>query len=133
MPMPDDGGRDISLGQNGDTGLFDLSWDGPNPEFDDTETHTVLSLVLEFQGKWWADQTGKRGSRVFELRNDVSTTQSELVARLQEALSPAVNDGRLQQLSVSAERRAPGYYAFHIRWRTRSGRLASIVIPPLPY
>jgi phage gp46-like protein len=132
MPLSDEAG-DVSLVANPDTGLFDLSWDGPNPQFDNTEAHTVLSLVLEWQAKWWADATGKRGSRLNTLRNDTRTTKSELVARVNEALAPAIADGRLQQVVVTAERPAPGRYAFHIRWRTRSGRLASVTVPALPY
>lgn len=132
MPLVDEGG-DAALVANPDTGLFDLDWDGPNPRFDDTEAHTVLSLVLEWQAKWWADATGKRGSRLNTLRNDTRTTQSELVARVNEALAPAVADGRIQTMAVTAERQAPGRYAFHVRWRTRAGRPASITVPPLPY
>lgn len=132
MPLSDYRG-DVSLVANPETGLFDLDWDGPNPEFDDTEAHSVLSLVLEWQGKWWADATGRRGSRLNTLRNDTRTTQSELIARVNEALAPAVADGRLRELVVTAERQAPGRYAFHIRWRTRGGRSASVRVPPLPY
>jgi phage gp46-like protein len=132
MPLADDPG-DAALVANSETGLFDLDWDGPNPVFDDTEAHTVLSLVLEFQAQWWADQTGKRGSRLHTLRNDTHTTQSELVARVNEALAPAVADGRLQQVSVTAERDSPGRYAFHIRWSTRAGKPAYVRVPPLPY
>lgn len=132
MPLSEEG-SDVALVANPDTGLFDLSWDGPNPEFDDTEAHTVLSLVLEWQAKWWADATGKRGSRLNTLRNDTRTTQSELIARVNEALAPAVADGRLQQVVVTAERQAAGRYAFHIRWRTRSGRPASVRVLALPY
>jgi phage gp46-like protein len=132
MPLSDEG-RDVTLVRNPETGRFDLDWDGPNPEFDDSEAHTVLSLVLEFQAQWWADQTGKRGSRLHLLRNDTRTTQSEIVARVQEALAPAVADGRLVDVTVTAERAAAGRYAFQIFWKTRSGRAASIRVPPLPF
>ena len=132
MPLTDDGG-DVTLVRNPTTGRFDLDWDGPNPEFDDTEAHTVLSLVLECQAQWWADATGKRGSRLHLLRNDTRTTGSEIVARVEEALAPAVADGRLAELAVTAERAAAGRYAFHIRWKTRTGRVASVRVPPLPY
>ena len=131
MPLLDQG-RDVAL-VRAPSGLFDLDWEGPNPKFDDTEAHTVLSLVLEWQGKWWADATGKRGSRLNRLRNDTRTTASELVARCEEALAPAVADGRLVDVVVTAERSAPGRYAFHIRWKTRSGRPASVRVPALPY
>jgi len=132
MPLSDDG-SDVALVRNPSNGRFDLDWEGPNPVFDDTEAHTVLSLVLEWQGRWWADQTGKRGSRLDTLRNDTRTTQSELVARLEEALAPAVADGRVRDLAVSAERVRPGRYGFHIAWKTAGGRAASIRIPPLDY
>jgi len=132
VPLTGDGG-DVALVVNPETGLCDLDWDGPNPEFDDTETHTVLSLVFEFQGQWWADATGKRGSRLQQLRNDVTSTQSELVARTLEALAPAVSDGRISSVSVTAERQSPGRYALDIRWKTRSGRSASVSIPALPF
>lgn len=132
MPLPDDG-RDVALVRNPRNGRFDLDWDGPNPVFDDTEAHTALSLVLEWHGQWWADTTGKRGSRLNTIRNDRRTTQSELVASLQEALAPAVADGRLRELVVTAERVAPGHYAFDIRWKTHTGRPASVRSPSLPY
>lgn len=132
MPLSNEG-SDVALVANPDTGLFDLDWDGANPEFDDTAAHTVLSLVLEWQGRWWVDTSGKRGSRLNTLRNDTRTTQSELIARVNEALAPAVADGRLRQVVVTAERVEPGRYEFHIRWRTRAGRPASVTVPPLPY
>jgi len=132
MPLSDDGG-DVALVRNPASGRFDLDWDGPNPVFDDTEAHTVLSLVLEWQGKWWADATGKRGSRLNQIRNDTRTTGSELHAALEEALAPAVADGRLRDLAVSTERVRPGRYGFQIAWKTADGRSASIRIPPLDY
>lgn len=131
MPLAEEG-RDVALVRNPRNGRFDLDWEEPNPVFDDSEQHTVLSLVLEWQGQWWADTTGKRGSRLNTIRNDRRTTQSELLASLQEALAPAVADGRLRELVVTAERIAAGHYAFEIRWKTPAGRPASIRTPPLP-
>lgn len=132
MPLSDQGG-DVALVANPETDRFDLDWDGANPTFDDTEAHTVLSLILEFQGKWWADTTGKRGSRLHLLRNDTRSTLSELIARVNEALAPAVADGRLRELAVTAERDSPGRYGFHVRWRRRNGQPASVHVPALPF
>lgn len=132
MPLSD-GGSDVALVRNPLNGRFDLDWDDANPAFSDSEEHTVLSLVLESQGKWWADQTGERGSRLYTLRNDTRTTRTELIAILQEALAPAVADGRIRDLVVTADRVAAGRYAFDLRWRTGSGRLASVRVPSLPY
>jgi len=87
MPLPD-GGGDVALVANPATGRFDLDWDGPNPEFDDTEAHTVLLLVLDWQGKWWADATGERGSGRNPLGNDTRTTQYERIARVHDARQP---------------------------------------------
>jgi phage gp46-like protein len=120
MPLSDDGG-DVALVRNPLNGRFDLDWDDGNPVFDDSKMHTVLSLVLESQAKWWADQTGKRGSRLYTLRNDTRTTRSELIAILQEALAPAIADGRIRDLVVTADRVAAGRYAFDLGWKTRSG------------
>jgi phage gp46-like protein len=132
VPLSDDPG-DFSLVANPVTGMFDLDWSGGNPAFDTSEGHTVLSLVLEWQARWWADSTGKRGSRLYTLRNDTSTTRTELIAMLQEALAPAVTDLRISNLVVTADRVAAGRYAFNLRWTNSNGQPGAVRVPPLPY
>jgi hypothetical protein len=80
MPLSD-GGSDVALVRNSLNGLFELDWDDGNPVFDDSEAHTVLSLVLEWQAKWWADPTGKRGSRLPLLLSCTSVSGSLLTVQ----------------------------------------------------
>ena len=131
MPLSDDG-ADVALIRNPLNGRFDLDCGmRGNPVYDDSETHMVLSLVLEWQGKWWADQTGKRGSRLYLLRNDTRTTRTELIAMVQEARPRSLTAA--SEVVVTADRVAPGRYAFDIRWKTRAGRPAAVRVPPLSY
>lgn len=116
------GGRDLALVQNPATGRYDFLFDDSgNPAFTDTEEHTVLSLELERQGEYWADTTGRRGSRLHRLKLDRKSTRAEIVAITAEALAPAVGDGRLHDVSTAAERVSPGRYYFIVRWRPRDG------------
>jgi phage gp46-like protein len=130
MPLKPDGGGDVALVRDPTTGLFDLMFDDTNNfAFDDTETHTVLSLLLERQGEYWADQTGKRGSLLHTLRNDLSTTRSQVIAYVNDALAPAVADGRISNVNVMADRLGSGRYAFTVYWRARSGKTGNVRLP----
>jgi phage gp46-like protein len=121
MPLPDHG-RDVALGRNPSTGLFDFVFDETgNPAFTDSEEHTVLSLELERQGEYWADPTGKRGSLLHTVRHDRASTRSQLVALTAAPLEPAIADGRLRNVTTSAEKKGTGKYVFVVRWRNRKG------------
>lgn len=89
----------------------------------------MLSLLLERQGEYWVDQTGKRGSLLHTLRDDLSTTRSRIVAYVNDALAPAIVDGRISKVIVSAKRLGSGRYAFDVHWRARSGRTGTVRLP----
>jgi phage gp46-like protein len=131
MPLNPDDGSDFALVRNPATGRFDLDWeDSPNPRSTDDESPTVLSLLLEKKGGYWADETGKRGSLLHTVKQDVAATASTLVAYSKDALAPAVDDGRLATDPViSAERSRPGRYALDIRYRGRDGRPRNVRLP----
>jgi phage gp46-like protein len=131
MPIPIDGGRDIALKRNPVTGRYDFRFDDTsNPAFTDSDEHLVLSLLMEYQAKYWADTTGKRGSRLHTVKNARSDTERELEAIVHEALDPAVADGRLRSVeSVTATTRASGRYDIEILYRNREGRESNLRIP----
>jgi phage gp46-like protein len=125
-----EGGRDIALEASPETGLFDFAFDETgNPAFTDSEEHTVLSLELERQGEYWADPTGRRGSLIHTVRTDRASTRSQLVALTAAPLEPAIADGRLRNVTTSAEKRGTGKYVFLARWRNREGRQAAARLP----
>lgn len=122
MPMPRDGGRDFSLARNQANGLYDLVDDDIGGfASDDTETHTVLSLLTEYMGKWWADQTGKRGSTLHLITNEVSSTTSDMENAARDALARA--SARIELVEVKATRDAPGKYTLLVSWRNRLGHI----------
>jgi phage gp46-like protein len=128
MPMNNDGGRDFTLVRNPNTGLFDLDFDETgNPKCDDTETHTVLSLIAESQGDWWADTTGRRGSLLHKITLDRGSTAAELEGAALDALETAST--RITDVEVAAKRERPGRYSMSVKWRTRDGHIQNVRIP----
>jgi phage gp46-like protein len=121
MPLTSKG-VDIALKRVPTTGKFDIDWDlTQNPSFTDDRSHLVLSLLLEYQGKYWADNSGRRGSLLYLVKQDVSATKSLLDQYVQDALSPAVDDGRLKSFTKSVKRDAPGRYTITLYWVTPDG------------
>ncbi|HJU24543.1 MAG TPA: phage GP46 family protein [Casimicrobiaceae bacterium] len=130
MPMPLDGGGDVSLVRNPATGRFDVALDiSGNPQFTDTQEHTVLSLLMEKRGGYWADQTGNRGSRLYQIRQDTGRTPKQIEAEVLAALAPAIDDGRIQNVSVNAVRRAPGNFKVSVTYHNRDGHVQNVDLP----
>lgn len=130
MPLALDGGGDVVLVRNGATGRFDVQLDASgNPMFDDSETHTVLSLLLERQGGWWADPTGKRGSILHTIKLDRGSTINDLKSAVLDALKPAIDDGRIRNVTVDVQKRAAGNYKVLVGWLNRFGHVQNTQIP----
>ena len=131
MPMPIYGGRDVSLSRNPATGLFDLSFDATgNFAFEDTDSHTVLSLLLEEKSGYVFDPTGNRGSLLHTVKLDRGSTKSDLESYAEDALDPAVNDGRIELPSKPAAKRVqPGKYDLDVKWRSRVGHVETLRLP----
>ena len=100
MPFVRPGG-DLKLKRSLATGRFDFEWDiTGNPTFVDTGEHAVMSLLLEHRGRWWADTTGNRGSRLYTLKNLKKRTPSDVKAYAEEALAPLIESGYLSEPPV---------------------------------
>jgi hypothetical protein len=116
MPMKNVG-RDIALLRNAATGAFDsFDWDETNnPAFDDTDSHTVLSYVVETQ--YWANP--QRGSKLEEVRVVKTGADQQLVSAAIDALTPAV-PRQIKSFTPSAQRRGGGYLLL-INYKNRDG------------
>jgi len=115
-------GRDLTLVRNDVTGAYDFEWDPfGNPVFDDTETHGCMSLLLEEQAGYWADESGKRGSKLHTRKLDLASTKTDLENDCEEALDYAVSFGRITNVTAAARRERPGKYVLDVRWKTRRG------------
>lgn len=127
MPSLQPAGRDLAL-QSLPSGQLDVIWgsDG-NPVFDNTEIYAVNSLLDSRLGEWFADASGRRGSRIHEIRDDQGNiTISRLESAVLAALSPLSGAGRIQQLSVKASNLGGGRYLVRVSWKTRSGQPQAI-------
>lgn len=126
MPFTASGG-DIALKRNPDTGRYDFDWDltGPNagnPKYDDRQTHRTASLTVGHRGQWVMDRTGLRGSVIYLIKHDRSSTASDLENAERDALTKAVVDGAiLPDPTVRAHRIGPGNYQLDITTVTPDG------------
>lgn len=91
-------GRDVDLVRNAATGRFDLTFETTtgNFAFSDNQAHAVTSLLLEHRGQWWADTSGKRGSKLHTVKVSTRSTPSQLTAFAREALTKAIDDSRIR-------------------------------------
>jgi phage gp46-like protein len=122
MPLTSGTGVDISITRSGTTGRWDILWDATgNPQFADDRSHLVLSLLLEYRGLWWADPTGRRGSTLYLVKQDVAGTTSQILQAVDLALAPALDDKRLSSVTRTCQRLSPGKYKLVINWVTPSG------------
>lgn len=123
-------GRDITLLRNKATGLFDMQWDSTgNPIYGDDASHVVMSLLLEHRGRWFADDTGKRGSNIYQLKQDVRATASLIKSYADEALKYGVQTGQLLSFENSVEKQGPGKYKLTVFWEAPNGETGYIPIP----
>lgn len=122
MPLKSNTGADISIVRNTVTGKWDFIWDATqNPQFTDDGSHLVYSLLLEYRGMWWADQTGRRGSTLYLIKQDTTGTLSQILQAVDLALAPAIEDGRLLKVTRKCVRKGPGRYDLTINWNTPRG------------
>jgi phage gp46-like protein len=123
MALKDGTGAQAALFRNPNTGLYDIAWDDSgNPIFDDTGEDLVLSLLLEYRGKYWADTTsGRRGSTLYLITQDTSATASQMMQAVDLALQLAVDDGRLVSFTRTAQRQGPGRYKLTVNWVLPNG------------
>lgn len=125
MPLANDGGRDIALQRNSATGAFDtFLWDATgNPAFDDSDSHTVLSCLVEEE--YWANPLRK--SRLLKIKLDVTGTDTDLVSAAQDSLASTVKLGRIGAITkVTSFRRAPGNWLLTVNYKARSGHVQNL-------
>jgi len=113
-------GQDLAL-QSIDGGQVDCVWADDDLHFDDTQEHRVTTLLLSRLGEWWADPTGRRGSRLHEVRRDTKDAAKRLQVYAEEALDKAKNEGFIRDVKVWATRQLGGAYTLTVQWKTRSG------------
>lgn len=95
-------GSDLAMtSQDPATGRFNFDWEYGSPKFDNTEAHRCLSLLVEHRPTannpgYWADETGKRGSYLYTLRNMTTATPSQAEAYAADAMQRAVDDNAIQ-------------------------------------
>lgn len=123
MPALAPNGRDLSL-QSLPNGQIDMAWDDDgNPVFDDSEVYRVTTLLTSRLGEWFADPSGKRGSRLHAVKRDRrSLTTSELESYALQALVPAIEERRIVDVTAKATRLGAGKFYLKVSWRSRNGR-----------
>lgn len=113
-------GKDLAIACNPVNGRVTFDWDDTgNPRFTDSEEHAVFGLLAEFEGQWWADPTGKRGSKLYLLREERGQTGKTIESYVWAALRPLEQQGRITVKSVKASKIGERWWA-DVRW-TRSG------------
>jgi phage gp46-like protein len=96
---------DLALkNRNPANGRFNLSWDPVTKDvlFDDSEEHAVMSQLVEWRARWWADSDGTHGSRLNEIKQLTRSTASDAEAAAREALEFLVDQQLITVLRVMA-------------------------------
>ena len=107
-------GADMAMtNQDGATGLYSFEWAYGDPVFDDTQEHRVISLLVEHAPSpnnpgYWADETGRRGSLLYTLRNVTTATPSKAEAYAAQALDWAVAGNAITYKPSGIEARRVG-------------------------
>src|SRR5438045_1292301 len=78
--------KDLAFTINPRTLKLDVATKGGSPYYDNTSTHKVLSRLAAHRGRWWADRTGTRGSRLGEVKTLRGVTPTDFEAYAREAL-----------------------------------------------
>lgn len=127
-------GADISMRRNPATGRLDFDWDATgNPRFDDSNGHRVMSLLIEHRPSpatpsasaspgYWADETGKRGSLLYTVKNVLRDTPSQIEAYAVDALQKAVDEGWLSLPIAKAFLRPVSRARLDVKWTNPGGR-----------
>ena len=113
-------GQDLAL-QSISGGKVDVVWQDDDLHFDDTQEHRVTTLLVSRLGEWWADPTGRRGSRIHEVRRDTKDATRRLQSYAEDALEKAKEEGFIRDVKVWATRQLGGAYILTVQWKTRSG------------
>src|SRR5690348_16681771 len=131
MPMPNDGGRDLAPYRNPTTGKFDFQWDDTgNPTFDDSDSYTVLSDVLEHKEGYWADPSGQYGSTLYQIKLDKTSTRTDMISALDDCMKRPVSLRLIRAVvAVDVERRSPGKYALSLQYQNRDGHIQMTRLP----
>lgn len=131
-------GPDVAL-QRTAGGKFDwkVSRSGPNkgnPEMSADRTHAVISTVFSWKrgrrpgdksesGGYYWDESGARGTRLWTVVQDTSSTRSKLLACTEDAKQQLVEGRYITDLQADAQRLGLGLgrWAATIGWRTPQG------------
>lgn len=120
---------DITIGnQSESTGRFNFvrAADG-DVSFDDTETHAVVTSVVEHEAGYWADP--RHGSQLHQLRSLTSRTPSQAEAIAREALSPMEGAREIVRVKVTATAdRLRGRLRLDLNWSTPGGTQGSTTV-----
>lgn len=109
-------GRDLAIVTNPSNGRVTWEWDETNnPRFTDTEEHAVFGLLAEFEGEWWADSTGKRGSKLHTIKNELGQVATLIESYVRAALKPLESAGRIVLRTVKAQKLGSLWWA-EVRW-----------------
>ena len=126
--------------RNPATGRLDFDFDETgNPAFSDTNTHRVLSLVIEHRPSpsspsqaaspgWWADETGERGSLLYTLKNLRRRTPSEAESMVRSALQKAVDEGKISDVDARSFLSPATRARIEISWRNPGSVPGSAVV-----
>lgn len=130
MPIPTTDGDEMRLEVNAQTGKLRPVWASGDVAFDDAMTETVMSLLVEDEGPFTTGR--RRGPGPFSVAIDTADALSQIKARAAERLQLAVDDGRLREFTVEAERAQPGKrgrFVVFVEYTTRAGRQNSLAVP----
>ena len=122
--------------RNEATGKLDFDWDATgNPAYADDNAHRVLSLLIEHRPSpgspgYWADETGRRGSLIYTVKNvrlagrsgGPVATPSDLEAYVRDALGKAIDEGWIYDVVVKASLRPLTRAHLSVSWRNPGGR-----------
>lgn len=130
MPLPTTDGDEMRLEVNDQTGKLRPVWVNGDVAFDDTMTETVMSLLTEDEGPFTSGR--RRGPGPFSVSTDTADALSQIKARAEERLQPAIEDGRLRTLEIDAQRAQPGKrgkFVLFVDYTTRAGRRNNLAVP----
>jgi len=114
---------DIALGErNPVNGRFGFKWDSiGDVEFDDTEAHSVMSLLVEQRARYWA-ASSTHGSNLYKIQSLTSLTPSRAEADALEALQPLIAAKRIKDVRAEAQvRRGSNRLVLNVYWATPGG------------
>lgn len=119
--------KDITLGErSAATGRFNFVRDPRtgDVQFDETETHAVMTAAMEPRGGYWADPD--HGSLMHQIKNLTSRAPSQAQAAVIDSLQFLERAGRIRNVQVvpSSGRTSTGggWLGVDITWTTPDGK-----------